>query len=653
MLINNRQRHWGALIVLVIGILLRFIYLDADPHYYAWDGYIVDEGRWNESARNLFYYHSIFIYGASGTLHLMIAPLFQFTNYLFYLLFDLNHLTSRLFPAICGSSILILFYLRLRFKVTPQALLLGITLLASQADLVMMSRVSIPEIVIMLFQLIVFFTIITTKFSPYNMIAAGFLLLIGIGMKVTMLPFVVISSVIILIMSPASLDTKGITRKLKELGLFWSGFTIPVFLIGASILFYDYFFCDLSYLHSIYHSALSVKRFIRVSSFYGFVSFPFEHILSATYNIWALGLWITVLSWTGTNKNDDIKGRYNRILVASFTWVIIYFLMMQSLSYFPGRYKIHILIPMAVIITAGISLFQQVGVIKVVESFTKGKSRSQVFRIFILSFPTSVFISPLIIYLLTQAFTNSDRLLYKIACIILLSFVITTLLYIIRFNKKIICFFLVFPIVVGACWQLLWAFSAGRYHFWINSESLLHPVVWTFTLLITLITSVVLVCVIYKLSHVFLRRVIIIVSIFCLTISFVRISPCYLSPQYTIKDTSEKIGTLLAGSSSVACISASSLFIGNSIPYRWFGSGIAQNDFPEFIVKAFNRPKVFDIILRKYRPIQKYKLYIAPEYVRYITAREDFFRYHLDKKFNEVVVYKRIKNEFSGKNIMR
>src|SRR5262249_23957582 len=42
-----------ALAVLLGGATLRLVYLDADPDYYAWAGYITDEGRWVAHAREL------------------------------------------------------------------------------------------------------------------------------------------------------------------------------------------------------------------------------------------------------------------------------------------------------------------------------------------------------------------------------------------------------------------------------------------------------------------------------------------------------------------------------------------------------------------------------------------------------------------------
>ncbi len=645
MLKNNRQIHWGTLIVLVIGILLRFLFLDADPHYYSWNGYITDEGRWNESARNMFYYSSIFIYRSSGVLHLVIAPLFQFTNYLFYLLFDLNHLTSRMFPAICGSSILILFYLRLRSTITPHALLLGITLLASQADLVMLSRVSIPETAIMFFQILIFFFIIATKYTPYNMVIAGFLMLIGVGMKITTLPIMVIFSVIILLIPPISVETKSITRKFKELGLFWSSFLLPGFVL-ATVL-YLHFQSSMPSLNIFHNGVSTLFSKLKISTVYGFISFPFDSILCTTFNIWSLGLWITVLTWTSI-KNNEINNQCKRILLSSTIWFVLSFILMQVLRYYPERYKIQILIPMAILITVGINLFQQTGVTKIVDSFTKGKPVFNIFRACMLTVPTSVFLSPLLIFLLGQFLSSPDRLLYKITCIILLTIVFTTLVFIIRYNKKIIYFFLIFPIVSGVCWQLLWAFSAGKYHFWTNSKSLFHPTVWTFTLLITLIASVVLVCIIYiyKQSPTMLKRAITFMSIFCLVISFVRISPCYLNPQYTIKNTSKNLGTLLSGvsgASSVACEGVSSLFIGNSIPYRhgYYGK---HGGLPEYRVGYESSDYATSDIIRKYRPIKRYKLYISPEYIRYITEKKSFSLYNSDKILDEIIVYKRIEN---------
>lgn len=117
--------------VLIGGILLRFLYLNADPYYYEWVGYITDEGRWVQHGRSLALY-GVLIDG--NGLHFLIAPLFEFVNYAVFQLAGVSFLTSRIFTALCGSTLLVLVWEALRRAVTPQALLLGLTLLAFQAD---------------------------------------------------------------------------------------------------------------------------------------------------------------------------------------------------------------------------------------------------------------------------------------------------------------------------------------------------------------------------------------------------------------------------------------------------------------------------------------------------------------------------------------
>jgi hypothetical protein len=49
----REQSSWLVFIVLGVGVAVRLLYLDADPYYYEWIGYIIDEGRWVQQARSL------------------------------------------------------------------------------------------------------------------------------------------------------------------------------------------------------------------------------------------------------------------------------------------------------------------------------------------------------------------------------------------------------------------------------------------------------------------------------------------------------------------------------------------------------------------------------------------------------------------------
>ena len=177
------------------GTLLRFLYLDSDPHYYEWIGYITDEGRWVQHARNLAL-HGTLVDSSGMNFHLFMAPLFELSNYLVFELLGVSIFASRLFTALCGSAILALFWGCLRRAVTPQALLVGVALLALQSDLIGLSRVAVPEMVVMSFELAVYFLIVLGT-SPWHMVSAGVLLLMACGMKATAALLLPIFSVII------------------------------------------------------------------------------------------------------------------------------------------------------------------------------------------------------------------------------------------------------------------------------------------------------------------------------------------------------------------------------------------------------------------------------------------------------------------------
>ena len=97
--------YWLSLGVIITGILLRFLCLDADPRYYEWVGYITDEGRWIQHARNLAL-HGTLVDSSRMNFHLFMAPLFELSNYLVFELLGVSLLTSRIFTALWEAPFL-------------------------------------------------------------------------------------------------------------------------------------------------------------------------------------------------------------------------------------------------------------------------------------------------------------------------------------------------------------------------------------------------------------------------------------------------------------------------------------------------------------------------------------------------------------------
>ena len=312
--------------MLLTGTLLRFVYLDADPHYYEWIGYITDEGRWVQHARNLAL-HGTLVDSSSMNFHLVMAPLFELSNYLVFKLLGVSIFASRLFTALCGSAILTLFWVCVRRAVSPQALLVGVALLALQSDLVVLSRAAVPEMVVMSFELAVYFLIVLGT-SPWQMVSAGALLLVACGMKATAALLFPIFSIMILAMPRSATEA----RRRSDLMLFLIGFLVPG-LIGAVTA---YFLLSELMPNHIGELATLIQGFVGISKpyLYNVISFLFEHSLSYTFNLWSLGVWLTTLVWwaSGPNKIDSYLHRY---LITSGIWFLLYFLLMLSLGYFP------------------------------------------------------------------------------------------------------------------------------------------------------------------------------------------------------------------------------------------------------------------------------------------------------------------------------
>ena len=93
------------------------------------------------------------IVNAEWLVHLLLAPLFQAGSFVVFSLLGVSLWSSRLLTAVSGSLILLLYGWGLRRVVAPSALLAGLALLAFEVDLLMLSRVAVPEMPAMLLEL--------------------------------------------------------------------------------------------------------------------------------------------------------------------------------------------------------------------------------------------------------------------------------------------------------------------------------------------------------------------------------------------------------------------------------------------------------------------------------------------------------------------
>ena len=586
------------------GILLRCLYLDADPRYYDWIGYITDEGRWIQEARNLAL-HGHMDFSSRMNFHLFMAPLFQLSNYLVFELFGVSLLTSRLLTSLAGSAILVLFWGCLRRAVSPQALLVGVALFALQSDLVALSRVAVPEMVVMSFELAVYFLIVLGT-SPWQMVSAGALLLVACGMKATAALLFPVFSVIILAMPRSATDA----RRRRDLMLFLTGFLVPG-LVGVVT---GYFLLSEPMPNHIGALATLIQLFLGISKpyLYTVISFLFEHSFSYTFNLWSLGVWLTTVVWWASGPNK-IDFRLHRYLTTSGTWFLLYFILMSSLEYFPTRYKTHILIPMALFITFGVSLIQRVGLGAVFLWAAEPKGRLSSLWLSILSLPTAAFFSPLLMSVIALLGVDSQRLSAKLSCFLFSLVAITYVARYVKGNRRVVSFLLVFPLMEGMIWFVLLMLERAP-AFWPTTGFGV-PAGYIFLGIPVAITlSSVLSKDIVQQGPTEGSRVITALAILCVTVSLVRIAPGYFDPHYSIRDSSRDLGSVIPASAAISTFQAETLFSNNNLRYSSFRIGTWSSEKPDFVLVAFNIPQVQHILESKYNFIRSYNLWISPEY---------------------------------------
>jgi len=610
MIICEKTLRHLAVIVLVLGAALRVLYLDADPQYYAWSGYISDEGRWIYQAREMFLFRAI----SSDQLyeiHLVLAPLFQLVNYFLFNLIGSSGISSRIFTAFCGSALLLLFWIGLHRKVTPQALFAGLILLAVQVDFVVLSRLAVPEMVTIFFQALVFFGLVARDPSRQRMAVLGVLTLIAVGMKATIVFVLGIFSLMILFTPNVPSDSAGRSSRWQNLLWYWCGIAAP--LIIASVIWVGCCapesrvgFGELS--GALHFSMLS--GFVQLSSAYSIVSFFFRDSLNPALYVFAFGLWLSWLGWIAADR-EDVDAVTKRYLVTSTIWIVAYLALMLTLDYFPRRYMVHIVLPMAINVTVGVSLLQKVGIHSVLSAL-QCKDRFRFLRLVIFVLPSAVFLAPLVVSSFALGGIDPHRLLSQLASVALAVAGTTYVVGQLSSRDNALKFFIAFPLIQVCLWVILSN---------VHTNALLWPTANGDLSRLPYLGSVAVATVAASLitfagrgAVIAVPRVVTIYALGYLVASTVRLAPAYIEPHFTIRDASRELSVLLEGSSSIFAHRAEGLFSDNVVRYRRFDVNTAKDDDPEIIVTAFDDPqRVRDFLEKHYYVETSRVLYVSPQ----------------------------------------
>jgi len=601
-----------VLAVVVAGSILRLTYLEADPDYYAWAGYITDEGRWVAQARELA------LFGAVGDtnwllrLHLILAPLFQAISYIAFALLGVSVWSARLPSALAGCLLLGLLWLTLRRAVTTTGLLVGLLLLAFDVDLIELSRLSVPEMTAMLGQLAVYALVVGGRPTRGRMFGAGLLLACTIAVKATTIPMVAVFSAIAVFRSIEA-DRRN---ALRHVAILWIGLLSPLLLLVPMGIA-----CCSRNAWAAAMDSTRLEHLLAPPSLYGAANFFFSDPFAPTINAWSAGAILALVALV-TSADNPANSTPRRHLICGAIWCGIYGPVMLSLDYFPDRYRAHLLIPLAIMIAAGVTLAQRTSPVTAPVAVRRLPGAWKLAFLGLVALPTAALWAPALAGVAAQAGLDATRLHVRLAAVLVAEIATAGLARGFISTSRPPQFLLVFPVVAIVVWMVCWRLSLGGGRFWPD------PAAgsigwWSLGVAISAALALALCLAGREWSRQRWTGLTLMATVSYTALALVRIAPGYLTPRYTIAETSRDLGRLLGNSvgDGIATANAEGLFNGNALPYRAIIGRTWPSYRPDTLVTVFvfNDPE--GLLERDYRPIARYHLYTSPEAARPADVR--------------------------------
>jgi hypothetical protein len=577
------------------GIALRFLYLGADPYYYEWNGYITDEGRWIAHARALALFGDVGSVGSS--LHLLLAPLFQAVSFLVFAVLDVSLWSARLVSAVSGSALLVVFWAACRRVASPEALCLTLTMLAVEMDMVALSRLAIPEMAAMALTLAAFLLILADRAGRLHLALAGVLTASAVGTKATVLPVAAIFAAVVLLRHRAPED--GLARG-AALRAFGAGVLVPALIAGAAA----YAFTPLRGLLRV------VGGFVALIDLYRLVAFPFDDTLAPVLGVWALAAWFGLLGGLAAVGEE----RARRHFAAAGLWAGLYAPIMFLLGYFPSRYKIHILVPLAIFVATGLTRLQEGGLAGLEAGLRQLRGAWGLAAALLVALPTAVVMSAALLSLSPLAGLDPERVRVRYAAVFLL-LVVGAALARLRIRRGGGVGFLVwFP----ACWLGGWLIaerlSLVSPTFWPAAKTGGHTLRWL--LVFTAAAAAFAAARAARDGRPAGSAALVAAAALYALLGVVRLAPGYLEPHYSMRDASRDLGALLAGTPGrIGALGGEALFSENGLQYRSVLGGSWPAPPPDVLLLAGQIKDPDGRLGREYRLVRQYAIEISPELV--------------------------------------
>ena len=549
--VKVRLGYWVIGLMLVFACAARVVNLDADPSDPTWIGYITDEGRWNETARNRA------LFGTSGEgdvarLHLLLSPAYQAVNYAVFRTVGVGLAEARAFSAISGILMLLTVCLAMRQHVRMLALGLGVAILGFETNMLAQSRMALPEIPSAFLSLLAFLVIVLFERTRRNALLAGVLAAAAVAMKGTFLLVLPVFPLIILVSTRGQGTRERIARVLD----FMAGVAVPA--LGALGAAWALGFVSVD---QIVHASSKFGHFVSLAPPYVVAMRVFGSTDLESRNLLLLGAW--ACSWAWIARDLKIKPVLRELYLMSGLWSIWWLAVWSMNGYAPDRYVSHFIVPATIHLIAGTSLARR-GMLWRIGAFLRASAGyAAAARLAWLVLPSSVLIATALFGMAKSGGWDVDRLSLRIAAILVLTAIFTMVLWH-RRSDRVIAASIVFPLSATMVWLLGREFGLFRLFWEFDSQGNLG--IWIASLVVLVFASLLVTSRISMPSrHAALEAAA--VGIFATIFIVQGAGPVFL-PTYSIRDTSRELGQLLSSNDEVGVVSAATLLLENKLRYR-------------------------------------------------------------------------------------
>lgn len=341
----ERLLRWATLAIIGYGIVLRCIFPTADPLHATWSGWMLDEGRWTELAREWSLFRAPDFDTGVSTIHVLIAPVYQLLTAMSFELFGVGPGSARLVSRVAGIVVIALMAFSLRRSLVRPAWCVVLVITALNPELVYASRVAIPEMAALCIATFAFFLLTGGPRNVRRAALAGLVTAIALATKATTLPIVLPFAAIVWFMH----RTDDPASRIARLGGFLGGLAAPALVLFPFLLVTG----KLSNLVSADGGVLVILRFVQAASPFGAVWKLFHSGDASNVMLQLALLWpLTIAVWVRGIPDTDA----GMLLRSSLAWLAGWLVPWLTLEYFPERYLVHLHVPLALAIGAGLSV---------------------------------------------------------------------------------------------------------------------------------------------------------------------------------------------------------------------------------------------------------------------------------------------------------